>query len=62
MSNEKLYTARELADSLNVNPQTIYRWAYKGLITSVKINGLRRFEMPEQMKGQNNGEEDEWKG
>lgn len=51
---EILYTARELAAILHCNPQTVYRLSYKGLIKSVKVGSLRRFEMPEEMKGQNN--------
>ena len=54
MDKAILYTARELADILHCNPQTIYRLSYKGLIKSVKVGSLRRFEMPEEMKGQNN--------
>lgn len=44
-----LYTARELADILHCNVQTIYRYANKGVIKSVKCGSLRRFEMPEQI-------------
>ena len=47
---KKLYTAKELAQILRCNPQTIYRWAYKGLLKSKKIKGLRRFEMPDGLK------------
>lgn len=54
MKTKVLYTARELADILHCHPQTIYRLAYKGLIKSVKVGSLRRFEMPKEMKGQNN--------
>lgn len=46
--NKQLYTARQLAEILHCNPQTIYRWGYKGLIKTKKINGLRRFAMPER--------------
>lgn len=49
-----LYTAKELASYLNCNVQTIYRYANKGVIKSVKCGSLRRFEMPEEMKGQDN--------
>ncbi len=49
MKAEALYTARELADILRCNPQTVYRLSYKGLIKSVKVGSLRRFEMPEQI-------------
>lgn len=51
---EKLYKAKELAEILGCNPQTIYRMADKGQIESVKVGSLRRFLMPE--KGQNNAE------
>ena len=54
MDKAILYTAKELADILHCNPQTIYRMAYKGQIKSIKCGSLRRFEMPEEMKGQNN--------
>ena len=43
---EKLYKARELAELLNCNPQTIYRMADKGQIESVKVGNMRRFLMP----------------
>lgn len=43
---ERLYKARELAEILNCNPQTIYRMADKGQIESVKIGSMRRFLMP----------------
>lgn len=53
MSN-KLYKAKELAEILNCNPQTIYRMADRGEIESVKVGNLRRFLMPEGE--QNNAE------
>lgn len=43
---EKLYKAKELAEILNCNPQTIYRLADRGEIESVKVGSLRRFLMP----------------
>ena len=49
---EKLYKARELAELLNCNPQTIYRMADKGQIESVKVGSMRRFLMPKG-EGQN---------
>ena len=51
--SDKLYKARELAEILNCNPQTIYRMADKGQIMSVKFGSLRRFLMPERNE-QNN--------
>ena len=49
--SDKLYKAKELAELLNCNPQTIYRLADKGEIESVKVGSLRRFLMP---KGEQN--------
>ena len=43
---ERLFKARELAEILNCNPQTIYRMADKGQIESVKVGSMRRFLMP----------------
>lgn len=43
---ERLFKARELAELLNCNPQTIYRMADKGQIESVKVGSMRRFLMP----------------
>lgn len=45
---EKLYKAKELAEILGCNPQTIYRMADKGQIESIKVGSLRRFLMPER--------------
>lgn len=42
----KLYKAKELAEILGCNPQTIYRMADKGEIESIKVGSLRRFLMP----------------
>lgn len=53
MMSNKLYKAKELAEILNCNPQTIYRMADRGEIESVKVGSLRRFLMPEGE--QNNG-------
>ena len=54
MDKTILYTAKQMAAILRCHPQTIYRLSYKGLIKSVKVGSLRRFEMPEEMKGQDN--------
>ena len=43
----KLYKAKELAEILGCNPQTIYRMADRGEIESIKIGTMRRFLMPE---------------
>ena len=42
----KLYTAKELAEILKINPQTIYRLAERGEIESYKIGKSVRFRMP----------------
>ena len=44
---DKLYKAKELAEILGCNPQTIYRLADRGAIESIKVGNLRRFLMPE---------------
>lgn len=53
MMSNKLYKAKELAEILNCNPQTIYRLADKGEIESVKVGSLRRFLMPERNEQDN---------
>lgn len=42
----KLYKARELAEILKVNPQTIYRLAKRGEIETYRIGRAVRFLMP----------------
>ena len=44
---DKLYRARELAQLLDLNPQTVYRLAEKGIIPSYRIGGSVRFELPD---------------
>lgn len=51
---ERLFKAKELAEILGCNPQTIYRMADRGEIESVKVGNLRRFLMP---KGEQNNAE-----
>ena len=46
--DEKLYTAKELAEILKLDPQTIYRLADKGEIESFKIGKSRRFLIPKK--------------
>lgn len=46
--SEKLYTAKELAEILKVNPQTIYRAGERGEIASYKVGKSVRFEMPSE--------------
>lgn len=43
---DRLYTAKELASILGVNPQTIYRAGLNGDIPSYKVGKSVRFEMP----------------
>lgn len=45
---KKLYTAKELAEILKVNPQTVYRLADKGEIESYKIGKSVRFPLPSE--------------
>lgn len=56
MESIRLYKANELAEILNLNPQTIYRLAKKGEIESYKIGKSVRFVMPK------NGSEDKQNG
>lgn len=49
---KKLYKARELAEILNVHPQTIYRAGQRGEIPTYRVGKSVRFEMPKE--GQNN--------
>lgn len=50
----KLYTAKELAEILGMNPQTLYRLAERGEIESYKIGRSVRFPMPKRKDGQDN--------
>lgn len=53
MSKDKLYTAEEMRQILNLKTvQTVYRMGARGDIPRVKIGTTVRFEMPR--KGQNN--------
>lgn len=45
---ERLYTAKQLAEILQVNPQTVYRLAKTGEIESYKIGKSVRFLMPDK--------------
>ena len=53
---QTLYKAKEMAEMLRCNPQTVYRMADKGLLGSVKVGNLRRFYFLEEGR-QNNGKE-----
>ena len=44
---DKLYKAKELAEILGCDPQTIYRKADRGEIKDVRVGTMRRFLMPE---------------
>lgn len=53
---ERLYTARELADILQVHPKTIYRVAMRGEIESYRIGRSVRFVNPmESERDKTNG-------
>jgi excisionase family DNA binding protein len=40
----KMLTCKEVAQLLQVKLGTVYAWAEQGLIPSLKLNGLLRFE------------------
>jgi excisionase family DNA binding protein len=42
-----LFTAKELAELLRVKEKTVYAWASQGKIPTVRINGVRRFDVSE---------------
>ncbi len=50
--DNKLYTAKELAEILGVHPQTIYRAGERGDIPSYKVGKSVRFEMPTERNRQ----------
>lgn len=58
--SERLYTAKELAEILKCDPQTIYRMADRGEIEDVKVGKLRRFLMPD--RGDKTNEKDKPEG
>ena len=39
-----MLTVREVANKLNVHPQTVYRWIYAGKLECIKIDGILRIE------------------
>jgi excisionase family DNA binding protein len=40
----KILTVKEVADLIKSRPSTIYSWAEQGIIPSIKLNGLLRFD------------------
>jgi len=40
---ETLLTAAEVAQRCGVHKQTVFRWAWRGAIPSLKVGGARRF-------------------
>jgi excisionase family DNA binding protein len=40
----KILTCKEVAEMLQAKPSTIYAWAEQGVIPSLKIKGLLRFD------------------
>jgi excisionase family DNA binding protein len=44
--NEKMLTVKEVAELLNIHPNTLRRWSEQGRITTYKINprGDRRYK------------------
>lgn len=43
----KLLTVKELSEITRVKEKTLYDWANKGSIPSIKLNGLLRFDLDE---------------
>jgi excisionase family DNA binding protein len=43
----KLLTVKDLSELLSVKQSTLYSWAAKGSIPSLKLNGLLRFDIEE---------------
>jgi excisionase family DNA binding protein len=43
----KLLTVKDLSELLSVKQSTLYSWAAKGLIPSLKLNCLLRFDIAE---------------
>ncbi len=44
---EKLLTARQVSELLEVKISTVYDWVYRGVIPYVKLGRLIRFKKPE---------------
>lgn len=44
---ERLMTARQVSELLEVNPSTIYQWVHLGLIPYVKLGKCVRFKKTE---------------
>ena len=53
--SERLYTAKELAQILRCDPQTIYRLSDRGEIEDLRVGKMRRFLMPK--RGQSNAKD-----
>lgn len=52
---EKLYTAKELAEILKISPQTVYALADEGKIEGYTVGKSRRFLMPKKDEVKTNG-------
>lgn len=44
---EKLLTAKQVSEILEVKPKTVYEWVSRGLVPHVKIGRLVRFKKAE---------------
>jgi hypothetical protein len=42
---KKRYTVKELSDSLDISPKTIFGWSYYGRYEGLKIGGARFFSI-----------------
>lgn len=54
----KFFTATELASALRVQPQTVYRWARRGVIPVVRAGRTTRFDFQEVLRALNQRKED----
>jgi excisionase family DNA binding protein len=41
----KFFSAKDIAEMLNVKPSTVYQWAELGQIPCIKLNGCLRFDL-----------------
>jgi len=49
--DDKLLTVKQIADYLQINPMTVYKWTSQGRIPCIKLSGnLVRFDMEKVKK------------
>ncbi len=44
VGRDMLWTVKDLAQHVQIKPSTLYAWAAKGMIPSLNLNGLIRFD------------------